>query len=161
MSLVIPRPEDVGKVLAILVGRRAPVAKVLPAKMPKLPLLKNCYAATLLSDDDQVQGAIIADLAATVYLGGSLMMLPPGALTEQVRTRKVSEEVADAISEVFNNLTGSLNDIPKNPHLRSSSAEIFDLKSEAFAWLASAAQRQDFVCSVPNLGDGQLMFFSK
>lgn len=100
------------------------------------------YASTLVDKDGQVIGAMIADLRATVFVGGGMILLPQDALEEQVAAGEASADALDAMSEVFNTLASSLNSIEGNPHIRTTPAE--PLEVEALPWINDPAGRKDY-----------------
>ena len=62
-----------------------------------------------------------------------LLMVPEGELNSQVRSRAPSEDSVAASSEVCNALSGSLNNVPDNAHVRTKYLEAFNLSDHA--WL--------------------------
>jgi hypothetical protein len=103
--------------------------------------LRDCYISKLLDDDGKVVGAFLSDMKATIFLGGSLMMLPEGELKDQLRNRAPSEDVVSALSETFNTLSGIINMTSGNPHVRTTPTERFDFAKEP--WTAHVRARLD------------------
>lgn len=85
------------------------------------------YVSQLIDDSDRLVGGIIMDLQATVFLGGTLLMVPEAELNSQVRSRAPSEDSVAASSEVCNALSGSLNNVPDNAHVRTKYLEVLNL----------------------------------
>jgi hypothetical protein len=95
------------------------------------------YLSVLIDDEDRVAGAILMDLKATVFLGGTLLMVPENELTQQVANNSPSEDSVAASSEVCSALSGSLNNVSGNPQLRSSLMEALEISKHS--WLSTPA----------------------
>jgi hypothetical protein len=83
------------------------------------------YIAQLVDDHERLIGGIIMDLRATVFLGGTLLMVPEEELDTQVRNQAPSEDSMAASSEVCNALAASLNNVPENAQVRTKYLEVF------------------------------------
>jgi len=77
----------------------------------------GAWRIPLLDDGGEEVGAVVADLGAVVLLGGWLIMLPPGSMSEQVDEGRPSEPVREAYAEVVNVLRGEINNTRLNPHV--------------------------------------------
>jgi len=140
--LALPPVREIDQALKILIGDKVGVAEVSSKKGPALEDMVSGYFVSRVSDDEgKVVGLLLADLKATIYLGGGLMMVPQSSMAEQVRAGKASEEVVDALSEIFNNVCALINKIKNNTHVRASTAEPFDPTSES--WISSPSARRD------------------
>lgn len=157
MSLIFPEPDNVKRLLLSLLGDCPDLEEAGDA--PVLSDVKPLLGAVCLDDDGNEVAILAADLTASVALGGKLMMLPAGQLEEQMSTRVASEVVVDALSEVFNNLTTTLNKESQNQHIRSLPAEALDPSSES-SWWASASHRADYVGEF-DLGPGRLILLAR
>jgi len=102
----------------------------------------GAYMCTLIDDEDEVIGVMVADLTCTVRFGGALMMVPDGELDQQLAKMNPSEEVIEAMSEVFNTLSGAINLVDGNPHIRTTPLEPFALRKVPFA--ENPFKRADF-----------------
>ena len=90
-------------------------------KPPKLGSQEVILFTTTLIDDENVpMGAIIADLEATVRLGGALVMLGKEAQEKELEAGNPSEDTVSSMSEVVNILSAVFNNIEGNPHLRTT-----------------------------------------
>jgi hypothetical protein len=67
------------------------------------------------------------------------MGLPSTVIDEQARTGILNEQVLAAMSEVVNTLSSTINELPKNPHVRASPVEPFP--PDRLHWIANARQR--------------------
>ena len=85
-----------------------------------LETLTKPTACKLLDDDGRERGIIILDLAAAVLLGAALLALPRDEAERQVREDDASEDTLLATSEICNNLTGPVNAVAGNQHVRST-----------------------------------------
>lgn len=140
----MPSAETVSKLLSSLLGDDY-VVKSSDAKANVDDLMKG-FAAICYDDAGNPVGAIVADLVATVSLGGKLMMLPQGGLEDQVDEGKADEMVVEAVSEVFNNLTSTMNRTPGNPHIRSDPATAVAalVGQDSGSWMKTASVRGDY-----------------
>jgi hypothetical protein len=115
VTLTLPEHKDVLDLLGMFLGNRPPMA---PGTGPDLKQpAYGTYVTWLKTADGTVEGAILTDLPASLYLGGGLIMMPEAALREMLNEGAVSDAVLDGLSEIFNNLRGQLNRINMNPHV--------------------------------------------
>lgn len=143
MTLTLPQPKAVLDLLSMFIGSRPPLA---PG--PSLDLaypLPGTYVTWLKGANGQVEGAIFSDLAASLYLGGELLMMPPAALNEMMATNEASEAVLDALGEVFNNVRGLLNRIEMNTHVTPTDPVPYEAPSsdDPNAWVLKPSRRVD------------------
>ncbi|MCP4499838.1 MAG: hypothetical protein GY822_07740 [Deltaproteobacteria bacterium] len=103
---------------------------------------EGCYMCMLIDDEGETVGAMVADLTSTIRVGGALMMIPANELDQQVAAMAPSEEITDAMSEVFNTLSGAINLVEGNPHIRTGPLEPFDLSKVPFC--KTTKTRTDF-----------------
>lgn len=160
MALTAPKLEELDSLLEMLIGESVNLeSQSTSAAVDKLSLP---HASILIDDEGQPVGAVVADLTATVQLGGMLMMMPQPGLEDQIDESDPSNTVVEAFSEVVNNLTVSLNAITGNPHVRSTPVERLDslLAKGETDWLKSSATTAEFVGAFPS-GKGILQIASK
>lgn len=100
---------------------------------------EKLFASLLLSEDDHVIGAIVMDVVATVFLGGTLLMVPENDLAGQISTGKPSEDSIAASSEVCNALSGSINNVADNVPVRTKYLEEFN--PTELPWVSQASAR--------------------
>lgn len=120
MPLTLPSTTDIEAILGRLLGESPSLS--LDSDHPDLASLTPSYASVYFDDDGTPTAAVVADLNASLYLGGKLIMMPMSRLREDAEEPELSEIVLDALSEVFNNFTSCFNEIEGNPHLRASPA---------------------------------------
>jgi hypothetical protein len=82
--------------------------------------LERGHICKLLDDDGRERGAIMLDLKAAVMLGAALLALPREEALRQVSESEPSEDALLATSEICNNLTGPINAVSGNAHVRST-----------------------------------------
>jgi hypothetical protein len=82
--------------------------------------LERAQVCKLLDDDGRERGAIMLDLKAAVMLGAALLTLPREEASRQVTENDPSEDALLATSEICNNLTGPINAVSGNVHVRST-----------------------------------------
>lgn len=132
----IPSSADLSRILEGLLGAPVPLTEAEP-----LAIDASCYGCMLLDDDDRIVGAFVADLRATVMLGGTLMMIPEGVLAESLEAGEPTEDMLEAMSEVLNVSSRAFNDVPGNPHVRTKVIAPIDL--DAYPWLPNPVARTD------------------
>jgi hypothetical protein len=94
-----------------------------------LESLVKPQACKLLDDEGRERGVIIADLTAAVLLGGALLAVPRDEALRQVRDNEPSEDALLAMSEICNNLTGPVNSVAGNAHVRATALAGLELDS--------------------------------
>lgn len=134
--LMLPHIRNIDQAIKLLVGDKTALTEVPSKKHAQVLADSNWWTVSLLQDDaGETVGCVVSDLEGTIRLGGGMMMLSAGFISEQIRTRTPSEEVQEAISEVFNNVCALLNGIKTNPHVRSSAARQVDFSEGLPPWV--------------------------
>lgn len=123
--LGLPTLVALGDCLSTLMDA-APKLEVVPGE-PLLWKLREPRACRLLDDSGKERGAIILDLTAAIQLGALLLALPRDEAERQIRENQPSDDVLLATSEICNNLTGPVNGVPKNEHVRSTALTSIDV----------------------------------
>jgi hypothetical protein len=104
-----------------------------PALEPvgEIPLtdLERPQACKLLDDEGRERGAIVLDLKGAVLLGAALLALPQEEALRQVSENQPSEDALLAMSEICNNLTGPVNAVSGNQHVRSTALTGVDVST--------------------------------
>jgi len=105
------------------------------------------YITFLQGRDNTVEGAIITDLAATLYIGGKLILLPAATLKDQFNEGQAGEAVVEALNEVVNNLRTLYNNIDLNPHVAPTQTFAYQVPgpNDFVAWILNPSQRVDYV----------------
>lgn len=124
-KLRLPRAQDFIRCIEQLIGSDVTARE--SASPLDVTAGGKFYVSQLVDDNDRLVGGIIMDLQATVFLGGTLLMVPEAELNSQVRSRTPSEDSVAASSEVCNALSGSLNNVPDNAHIRTKYLEVLNL----------------------------------
>ncbi|MEM7604831.1 MAG: hypothetical protein AAF411_05685 [Myxococcota bacterium] len=136
--LQFPSAEEYARGLSSLIGE--------PVKLEDgeaWPVDEGTYVTELITDDDEVVGAIVADLKAVVRQGGTLMMLGEEVLAEMEDTGIPSEDAVEAMQEIVNVQSRCFNDIPGNPHLRIRGFGTLDPEKDA--WMTGSVHRTGYV----------------
>ncbi|MEM9864078.1 MAG: hypothetical protein AAF938_20935, partial [Myxococcota bacterium] len=136
--LQFPSAEEYARGLSSLIGE--------PVKLEEdeaWPVDERTYVTELITDDDEVVGAIVADLKAVVRQGGTLMMLGEEVLAEMEDTGIPSEDAVEAMQEIVNVQSRCFNDIPGNPHLRIRGFGTLDPEKDA--WMTGSVHRTGYV----------------
>ncbi len=107
----------------------------------------GAYITFLQGKDNAIEGAIITDIAATLYIGGKLILLPEATLKEQYNNRKAEEPVVEALTEVINNMRTLYNNIDLNPHVAPTATFEYIVPSEDdfVGWILNPSKRVDYV----------------
>jgi hypothetical protein len=100
-----------------------------PTKEISLDGLTDPQACKLLDDEGRERGAIILDLRAALLLGAGLLALPRDEALRQLKENEPSEDALLATSEICNNLTGPINAVPGNAHVRSTAMAGVDVSA--------------------------------
>ena len=111
----------------------------------------GAYITFLQGRDNAVEGAIITDLAATLYIGGKLILLPEATLMDQVKSGEADEPVIEAVTEVINNLRTLYNNIDVNPHVAPTQTFPYQVPGpdDFVAWILNPSRRVDYVGDTP------------
>ncbi len=162
MAIALPEVSAVADALTMLLGRK-PDLRVgkLGGGLGADP--KPLYVAYWLNDAAEQVGAVIVDVPGALVLGGGFMMMPPGALQDQLRAGAPNEAVVDALAEVMNTLAGIVNRIPGNSHFRSGPVEKLAGSGPVASridWLAGASAKLEIVGDAP-LSMYQVLFAAK
>jgi hypothetical protein len=143
VTLTLPEPKAVLDLLSMFIGSRPPLA---PARGMDLTMpAYGTHVCWLKTADGTVEGAILTDLAASLYIGGGLIMLPEAALREMQNRGEITEAVLDGLGEIFNNVRGQLNRIKMNPHVSPTDPEPFEPPPAdgPLGWLYTTERRID------------------
>lgn len=138
-----PTTTAMQETIAALLGAEMEMSEDLKLPLPSFADLTGpCYICQILDDAGEIEGLILTDLEATVRLGGSLMMTPADEIANQIVNAEPSEDVVDAAAEIFNNLSGVLNNVEGNKHIKVDTAR--PLVESEHPWLAEPYVRHDF-----------------
>ncbi len=149
MTLALPDTKAVLDLLSMFIGERPPLADGPGIDLAVPP--RGTYITWLKGAGGAIEGAIVSDLAASLYLGGELIMMPAPTLMGMKTQGKASDAVLDGLGEVFNNLRGMLNRIEMNPHVTPSEPELYTAPqagSDA-AWILNPSRRVDLRGETP------------
>jgi hypothetical protein len=105
---------------------RAPVLELVKTPVA-LDVLHQPQGCKLLDDEGKERGLIVLDLTAAVLLGAGLLSLPRDEALRQVNENDVSEDALLATSEICNNITGPVNAVAGNAHVRSTALSSVDV----------------------------------
>ncbi len=151
-ELALPSTSDLAKCIALLIGGDVSAQESPPLGINRTT--RDCYAAPILDDRDQTVGLILMDLKATVFLGGTLMMLPRSELEQQLKALSPGEDSIAASAEICNAMSGAIN-AAQSEHVRVGGLERFEFKS--WSWVTEPADRRDLVDSF----GGRTVVFSR
>jgi hypothetical protein len=135
-AMALPPASDVIAAIAELFGGDPGLLKE-DTPLPDSALeLAALYAGRFVDDDGNDLGALLGELKLVAHIGGKLMGLPTTVIDEQARTGLLNEQVLAAMSEVVNTLSATINELPKNPHVRATPVEPFP--PDRLHWTANA-----------------------
>lgn len=155
MSLVFPKQAEIFELIEMLIGEK-PLFKRGQGWDLRNPE-PGAYITFLQGKDYEVEGAVITDLAATLYIGGKLILLPPASLQSQYYSGEAEESVVEAVTEVINNLRTLFNAIDLNPHVAPTKTFPYQVPAadDFVAWILDPGKRIDYVGKTP-YGDGTI-----
>jgi len=116
--LTLPHLRSLSECMATLM-ESAPALEPSSQQTP-LDDLAGAQICKLLDDAGRERGAIILDLRAAVLLGAGLLAVPREEALRQLKENEPSDDALLATSEICNNLTGPVNAVPGNEHVRST-----------------------------------------
>lgn len=159
MALAFPKQADVFELIEMLIGERPVFKRGQGFDLRNPPA--GCYITFLQGNDYEVQGAVITDLAATLYIGGKLILLPPASLQAQFASGVAEDSVIEAVTEVINNLRTLFNAIELNPHVAPTKTFPYQVPADDdfVAWILKPGKRIDYVGETP-YGPGLLTFIA-
>ena len=145
MTLTLPETTEIMELVELLID--------------EVPLFKEgqgwdltqpnpgAYITFLQGRDNVVEGAIVTDLAATLYIGGKLILAPDATLKEQQLAGEPAEAVVEAVNEVVNNLRTLFNNIDLNPHVAPTQTFPYQVPgpNDFVAWVLNPSKRVDYV----------------
>ena len=145
MTLLLPKTRDIMELVELLIDEK-PVFKKgqgWDLTQPK----PGAYITFLQARDNAVEGAIITDLAATLYIGGKLILLPDATSKDQFNEGQADEPVVEAMNEVINNLRTLYNNIDLNPHGAPTQTFPYQVPGpdDFVAWILNPSRRVDYV----------------
>lgn len=153
VQLELPPVSELAKCVVLLIGGDVSVSEADPP-LSVNRTTKDCYAASILDDNDQTVGVIVMDLKAAVFLGGTLMMLPRSEIEQQLKSLSPGEDSIAASAEICNALSGAING-SQDQHVRAGRLEKFEFKT--WSWVTTAADRRDLEDSF----GGRTVLFSR
>jgi hypothetical protein len=145
VTLTLPETKEILDLVELLIDEK-PVFR--PGDGWDLTQPKpGTYITFLQGRDNAVEGAIITDLAATLYIGGKLILLPEATLKDQFNSGSADEPVIEALTEVINNLRTLYNNIDLNPHVAPTQTFAYQVPGpeDFVAWVLNPSKRVDYV----------------
>ncbi len=144
MALTFPKTKEILDLVELLIGEKPVFRKGKEWDLSKPE--EGCYITFLQGKDKAVEGAIITDLAATLYIGGKLILLPEATLQNQSQNGEAEEPIVEAVTEVVNNLRTLFNNIELNPHVAPTRTFPYVVPSadDYVSWILSPDKRVDY-----------------
>ena len=99
----------------------------------------------LLTDEDEVVGAIACSAEAVAYEGGGLLMLGDDVIDNMLQNG-LTEEAVEAAQEIFNVASRCFNEVPGNPHIRVNALKVFEPEAD-HEWVPRSRDFSEFVDS--------------
>jgi hypothetical protein len=137
-ELTLPPASELARCISLLLGGEVSATEAPP--MPVTRVTKDCHAASIVDDAGQTLAIIVMDLKATVFLGGTLMMLPKTELEQQFKAQSPGEDSIAASAEICNALSGAINGA-QDIHVRAGGLEKFEFRT--CSWVTNPAERRD------------------
>jgi hypothetical protein len=155
-GLRLPSVAAINESLHALIGDQASVREKRPISFTPATL-GPCWVSRLIDDEGHDVGAIVADRAASIALGGALMLLPESEIEAQRALATPSEDIVGAMSEVANNLCETINQQPGSLRVRVKPIE--SLVPGSLDWVGKVAERG--LCCELQAGAGLLFLFAR
>ncbi|MFT5356119.1 MAG: hypothetical protein ACI9KE_003342 [Polyangiales bacterium] len=92
------------------------------------------YMTDLLDDSDEVVGALVLDLRATVFQAGALTMLDEEARQAMLESGEPTADALDAMRELLDAQSRCFNNIPGNPHVHINTLRPTDAEKDAWVF---------------------------
>jgi len=145
VTLTLPDTKEIMELVQLLIDEK-PVFKIGDGWDLTKPN-PGSYITFLQGKDNAIEGAIITDIAATLYIGGKLILLPDATLKEQFDNKQADEPVVEAVTEVINNMRTLYNNIDLNPHVAPTATFEYQVPSEDdfVGWILNPSKRVDYV----------------
>ncbi len=145
MTLVMPETKEILDLVELLIGEK-PVFRQGKGWNLSEPE-PGTYITFLQGRDNQVEGAILTDLPAALYIGGKLILLPDATLMDQMNSGEAEEPIIEAVTEVINNMRTLFNKIEVNPHVAPTATFLYQVPAEDdfVAWIINPGKRVDYV----------------
>jgi len=137
-GLQLPSVAAINESLHALIGDQASVREKRPVSF-SADTLGPCWVSRLIDDEGHDVGAIVADRAAAIALGGALMSLPEHEIEAQRALATPSDDIVGAMSEVANNLCETINQQPGGMQVRVKPIEL--LLPGSLDWASKVADR--------------------
>ena len=153
----MPSVAAINESLHALLGDQASVREKRPVVFAP-GKLGPCWVSRLIDDEGHDVGAIVADRAAAVALGGALMSLPEHELEAQRALDTPSEDILGAMSEVSNTLCEAINQQASGA-LPVRVRPIEPLSPGSLDW-ATQANERGLACELQDSA-GLLFFFAR
>ncbi len=143
MTITLPESKAVLDLLSMFIGSN-PVLRQGQGPDYSCPA-PGTYITHLKNAEGAVEGAIITDLAATLYIGGGLIMMPEAGLKDMWASGEASEAILDGVGEIFNNVRALLNKIELNPHVNPTEPCLLpgNLAGTDDEWIMNPGKRVD------------------
>ncbi|MBU8869968.1 MAG: hypothetical protein KOO60_03725 [Gemmatimonadales bacterium] len=145
MTLTIPETKEILDLVELLIGEKPVFRQGEGWDLTKPE--PGTYITFLQGRDNQVEGAILTDLAAALYIGGKLILLPEATLMDQMKAGEAEEPIVEAVTEVINNMRTLFNNIDLNPHVAPTATFLYQVPAEDdfVAWIINPRKRVDYV----------------
>jgi len=160
VALTFPKTKEILDLVELLIGEKPVFRKGKGWDLSDPD--EGCYITFLQGKDKTIEGAIITDLSATLYIGGKLILLPEATLQDQSQNGEAEEPIVEAVTEVVNNLRTLFNNIDMNPHVAPTKTYEYQVPEpdDLVGWLLEPAKRIDYVGDTA-YGPGTLTLVSK
>ncbi|MCB1183564.1 hypothetical protein KDM41_09020 [bacterium] len=145
MPLTFPKTKEILDLVELLIGEKPVFRKGEGWDLTSPD--EGCYITFLQGKNKKVEGAIVTDLPATLYIGGKLILLPESQLMNQAQDGEADQPIVEALTEVVNNLRTLFNNIDMNPHVAPTKTYEYVVPTEddLVGWILNPGKRVDYV----------------
>jgi hypothetical protein len=153
-TYTVPSTSDTEETLSMLFGDDTLIktGKALDVKAGNGNLI-----AVYVNDEGSPVAASVCDIAFAAFAGSSLSMIPAGGARDSVKSKELSEDMLNNLSEVMN-IVSSLFMDKDTPHLRLETIykDAGELPENALAVVNAPAGQVSYEVDIPRYGKGLL-----
>jgi hypothetical protein len=151
-ACVHPTPDDVGRLLTQLLGRRVVAKRGAPSKSA---VAVSSYAA----EAGGLATVCAFDLEFANFAGAALPMVPPAVAIDAIRAKKVEPEMMENLQEVANIMAGLFSGTHVQVKLRHCGPVPPPPPADVTAVAAKPARRLDLDIDVTGYGLGKVSIY--
>ncbi|MBT0771387.1 hypothetical protein KIH74_20790 [Kineosporia sp. J2-2] len=153
----LPSRHSVRNTIEGMVGRDVDLSDGVP------PAAKSTnVVAVYVTDQLKTSALVVVDLECAARLGGSLGMIPRGAVDDAIKARELPKDLEENCYEVLN-VMASIFNLPNHPHVRlyEMYAPNSAIPADIAQLAATVGNRMDVKLKIAGYGEGALAIVIK